>query len=109
MGDLVREQACPRSSRRLYDLHIRQAHTHPPSSESSTYLIRGLIGGLSFDLMRYWDGQPVRFVCCERASGGGKRDANGVRLGDANATGDEDEELPWGKVLWSVCIELVEE
>ncbi|KAI5828051.1 DUF1769-domain-containing protein [Schizophyllum commune Tattone D] len=68
-----------------------------------------LPGGLSFDLMRYWDGQPVRFVCCERASGGGKRDANGVRLGDANRQGDEDEELPWGKVLWSVCIELVEE
>ncbi|KAL1667928.1 hypothetical protein GGF50DRAFT_47440 [Schizophyllum commune] len=68
-----------------------------------------LPGGLSFDLMRYWDGQPVRFVCCERASGAGQRDANGVRLGDANRQGDEDEELPWGKVLWSVCIELVEE
>lgn len=22
--------------------------------------------------MRYWDGQPVRFVCCERASAPGK-------------------------------------
>ncbi|KAI5885082.1 DUF1769-domain-containing protein [Schizophyllum commune H4-8] len=63
-----------------------------------------LPGGLSFDLMRYWDGQPVRFVCCERASGGGKRDANGVRQ-DVGGS----EELPWGKVIWSVCIELVEE
>lgn len=25
-----------------------------------------LPGGISFDLMNYWDGQPVRFVCCER-------------------------------------------
>lgn len=25
-----------------------------------------LPGGISFDLMKYWDGQPVRFVCCER-------------------------------------------
>lgn len=22
--------------------------------------------GLAFDLTKYWDGQPVRFVCCER-------------------------------------------
>ncbi|KAL1739192.1 hypothetical protein HDZ31DRAFT_49775 [Schizophyllum fasciatum] len=63
-----------------------------------------LPGGLSFDLMRYWDGQPVRFVCCERASGGGARDANGVR-----EPTDDPAELPWGKVLWSVCIELVED
>ncbi|KAG8758713.1 hypothetical protein FRC14_007557 [Serendipita sp. 396] len=25
-----------------------------------------LPGGISFDLLNYWDGQPVRFVCCER-------------------------------------------
>lgn len=24
---------------------------------------------MSFDLKKYWDGQPVRFVCCERAGG----------------------------------------
>ncbi|KAI5122636.1 hypothetical protein M0805_008722 [Coniferiporia weirii] len=29
-----------------------------------------LPGGLSFDLTKYWDGQPVRFVCCERPRGG---------------------------------------
>ncbi|PVF93512.1 DUF1769-domain-containing protein, partial [Serendipita vermifera] len=28
-----------------------------------------LPGGISFDLMNYWDGQPVRFVCCERRRG----------------------------------------
>jgi hypothetical protein len=28
-----------------------------------------LPGGISFDLMNYWDGQPVRFVCCERRKG----------------------------------------
>jgi len=25
-----------------------------------------LPAGMSFDLTKYWDGQPVRFVCCER-------------------------------------------
>jgi len=31
-------------------------------------------GGISFDLMQYWDGQPVRFVCCERRRGGREGD-----------------------------------
>jgi len=31
------------------------------------YLI--LPAGISFDLKKYWDGQPVRFVCCERQEG----------------------------------------
>lgn len=34
--------------------------------EFSPSLALKLPGGLSFDLMKYWDGQPVRFVCCER-------------------------------------------
>jgi len=29
-----------------------------------------LPGGISFDLTKYWDGQPVRFICCERAEPG---------------------------------------
>ncbi|KAF5379560.1 hypothetical protein D9757_009255 [Collybiopsis confluens] len=29
-----------------------------------------LPGGISFDLLKYWDGQPVRFVCCERKKEG---------------------------------------
>lgn len=48
-------------------------------------------GGLSFDLMKYWDGQPVRFVCCER---------KGL---------EENDGQPWGKILWCVVIELCED
>jgi len=48
-----------------------------------------LPGGVSIDMMKYWDGQPVRFVCCERARGG--------------------ESEPWGRVLWCVVIEPVDE
>lgn len=48
-------------------------------------------GGLSFDLMRYWDGQPVRFVCCER------KEAVDGQCGD-----DE----PWGRIFWCVSIEM---
>ncbi|KAG9006996.1 hypothetical protein FRB95_013531 [Tulasnella sp. JGI-2019a] len=29
-----------------------------------------LPGGISFDLKKYWSNQPVRFVCCQRASTG---------------------------------------
>ena len=46
--------------------------------------------------MHYWDGQPVRFVCCER-----KRQAEGD--GDADAEFD----VPWGRVLWCVAIQLI--
>jgi hypothetical protein len=52
-----------------------------------------LPGGVSFDLMKYWDGQPVRFVCCERKK---KTDA-----GDAKD--------PWGRIFWCIQIELAEE
>ncbi|KAG6916949.1 hypothetical protein DXG01_004498 [Tephrocybe rancida] len=58
--------------------------------EFSPSLTLRLPGGLSFDLMRYWDGQPVRFVCCERK------------------TGPVDDGLPWGEVFWSVVIETEE-
>lgn len=47
-----------------------------------------LPGGFSFDLMKYWDGQPVQFVCCER-----KRTADGGE--------------PWGRIFWCVAIEMV--
>ncbi|KAF9010054.1 hypothetical protein BDQ17DRAFT_1397524 [Cyathus striatus] len=52
-----------------------------------------LPGGLSFDLMKYWDGQPVRFVCCER------KDA-ASRNGGGN---------PWGRIFWCVSIEMVDD
>jgi len=35
-------------------------------------LLLSLPAGISFDLKKYWDGQPVRFVCCERHPGGFK-------------------------------------
>ncbi|KAI8972866.1 DUF1769-domain-containing protein [Trametes punicea] len=44
-----------------------------------------LPGGISIDVMKYWDGQPVRFVCCERARSSA--------------------DCPWGRVLWCVVIE----
>ena len=47
-------------------------------------------GGLSFDLMHYWDGQPVRFVCCERKRGG-----------EEGSNADA-----WGPIFWCVTIEL---
>lgn len=50
-----------------------------------------LPGGLSFDLMRYWDGQPVRFVCCERPK-----------------DGTRSKEAPWGRMFWCVAIEMVD-
>ena len=51
-----------------------------------------LPGGISIDMMKYWDGQPVRFVCCER-----------LKKGERTA------ERPWGRVLWCVAIERAEE
>jgi hypothetical protein len=45
--------------------------------------------------MHYWDGQPVRFVCCERRK---------HVLDDEEREGD-----PWGKMFWCVSIELAED
>ncbi|RXW23917.1 hypothetical protein EST38_g1930 [Candolleomyces aberdarensis] len=55
--------------------------------------------GLSFDLGHYWDGQPVRFVCCER-----KRPRGGS---DGRVYPEDDE--PWGRTFWCVAIEIVED
>ena len=48
-----------------------------------------LPGGINFDLMKYWDGQPVRFVCCERNA-----DAGGKLAGP-------------GRTFWCVVFEVV--
>lgn len=45
-----------------------------------------LPGGVSFDCKKYWDGQPVRFVCCEAGDGAGP-----------------------GRVFWCVAFELEED
>lgn len=42
-------------------------------------------------MMKYWDGQPVRFVCCQRG------------------TGEATEGVPWGRVFWVISIEVEEE
>lgn len=47
-------------------------------------------------MMKYWDGQPVRFVCCERRT-------------DDEGTGEEVDGVPWGQVFWVISIEKVEE
>jgi hypothetical protein len=39
--------------------------------------------------MKYWDRQPVKFVCCERKTKEG---------------GD-----PWGTIFWCIAIELAED
>ncbi|KAI0792507.1 DUF1769-domain-containing protein [Abortiporus biennis] len=59
---------------------------------SADGIVLRLPGGISFDLMRYWDGQPVRFQCCERIPKGETVDG-----------------LPWGRVFWCVVIELAED
>jgi len=48
-------------------------------------------GGFTLDLMKYWDGLPVRFVCCERIP-----------------KGDTVDGMPWGKILWCIAIEAVD-
>lgn len=54
-------------------------------------LVVHLPGGITFDLMKHWHGQPVKFVCCERSK---------VEL--VEGKGPED---PWEKVFWCVQIE----
>ncbi|KAH9962968.1 hypothetical protein BC827DRAFT_1196196 [Russula dissimulans] len=48
--------------------------------------------------MRYWDGQPVRFVCCEHKRGN-----------EDGGAGAADSDVPWGRVLCSIAIEVVAE
>ncbi|EGO03762.1 hypothetical protein SERLA73DRAFT_46390 [Serpula lacrymans var. lacrymans S7.3] len=62
--------------------------------EFSPGLSLRLPGGVSFDLMKYWDGQPVRFVCCERKNSPNSDVVNG----DSN-------EDPWGRIFWCIAIE----
>ncbi|RDB30093.1 hypothetical protein Hypma_014003 [Hypsizygus marmoreus] len=86
--------------------------------EFSPSLALRLPGGLSFDLMRYWDGQPVRFVCCERRGAvavddeldnGEGEDGDKVE-GEEEGEGEgEGEEVPWGTVFWCVSIEMDED
>jgi hypothetical protein len=67
--------------------------------EFSPNLALRLPGGVSFDLMKYWDGQPVRFVCCERKK----------KPEDIAHTSGTDVGNPWGEMFWCVQIELAED
>ena len=65
-------------------------------------------------MLRYWDGQPVQFVCCERAnanadgSGDGGGGGEGERDGEREGQGQGEEKNPWGRVFWCVVIELAD-
>lgn len=63
-----------------------------------------LPGGLSFDLMKYWDGQPVRFVCCQRKGSHPADESSGI-LEDDDETADD----PWGRVFWCISIEIADD
>jgi len=65
-----------------------------------------LPGGLGFDLARYWDGQGVRFVCCERkqvpSSEPVHDEENSEKCEGVSGSGED----PWGRVFWCVSIEM---
>jgi hypothetical protein len=75
-----------------------------------------LPGGVSFDLARYWDGQGVRFVCCERQHVPSFDHASPIHepeSSDSSAHTDKEHESgvgdgddPWGRVFWCVSIEM---
>ncbi|KAJ7690700.1 hypothetical protein B0H17DRAFT_1064515 [Mycena rosella] len=71
-----------------------------------------LPGGLGFDLARYWDGQPVCFVCCLPGKGfpGHEPESEGS---DSSGSDNEEHEDgagnaddPWGRAFWCVSIEM---
>ncbi|KAK7057490.1 hypothetical protein R3P38DRAFT_2841269 [Favolaschia claudopus] len=72
--------------------------------------------GLSFDLARYWDGQGVRFVCCERKQTCSFEpnldETSSLEEQDGEhppGNGNDDSEDPWGRVFWCVSIEMDED
>lgn len=75
-----------------------------------------LPGGISFDLMNYWDGQPVRFVCCERrrdgeesgsaSSSASSIEGEGSQSGRSGGSGKNKLKGP-GEPFWVVVFEAV--
>jgi hypothetical protein len=61
-------------------------------------LALNLPGGISFDLKKYWDGQPVRFVCVERRP---------VEEGAEGGCGDDHDE--GDRTFWCVVFEAEED
>jgi hypothetical protein len=70
--------------------------------EFSPSLTLRLPGGISFDLLKYWDGQPVRFMCCERKIQAQTLD------GPASLSSAGYDSEPWGRSFWCVAIEMVD-
>ncbi|KAH7912198.1 hypothetical protein BJ138DRAFT_1061636 [Hygrophoropsis aurantiaca] len=69
--------------------------------EFSPTLSLCLPGGISFDLIRYWDHHPVRFVCCERRKPpSGNEEVANQHSDSAPVDG------PVGKQFWCVAIEM---
>lgn len=58
-------------------------------------LVVRLPGGISFDLMKHWHGQPVNFLCCERS-----------KVDLVEGKGPED---PWERVFWCIQIQPADE
>ncbi|KAF8644906.1 hypothetical protein AX16_008189 [Volvariella volvacea WC 439] len=109
------------SQRRSYfsDASRRQAVYFGPQDVITTDFCYGFLefnpslalklpGGLTFDLMRYWDRQPVRFVCCQRKH---KSSSSTSSLSGSHqkADGDGGEDVPWSRIFWCISIEIVEE
>jgi len=62
--------------------------------EFSPELALRIPGGMSFNLTKYWDGQPVQFVCCKRR-----------KLPNGEGPGDQEVD-PWGEFFWCISIQL---
>jgi len=111
----------PPNKRRAYFSSVphRETVVYHPSDVITTDFCYGFLsfpqlaltlpGGLSFDLMKYWDGQPVRFVCCERAEDGDGSDSGTseeLRIKSRKARSTRRVGGP-GRVFWCVMFEVV--
>ncbi|KAF8496966.1 hypothetical protein JB92DRAFT_2988748 [Gautieria morchelliformis] len=97
------------SKRRAYFANPKNRHeiTFGPKDVLTTDFCYGFLsfpslalnipGGISFDLKKYWDGQPVRFVCVDRQRSGRDQDKGGD---------DEDED---DNMFWCVVVEAAED
>lgn len=54
-------------------------------------------GGLSLDLKKYWNGQPVRFTCCERNKEAGRGPGKDLFCIVFELVEDEDDEEEGGE------------
>jgi len=78
-----------------------------------------LPGGISFDLMKYWDGQPVRFVCCERprrpnlspasSRSGSSSSLKSFGSGSSGSSKSEKKLKGPGRAFWCVVIQVVQD